>query len=250
MGVAAAIGAVATLGGAAIASSGAKSAANTQAQAAQSGVAEQQREFDINQANYAPWLAAGKDALSGQLNLLGLGTGGADGQQAAIDQLKASPLYQSLYRNGQDTLLNNAAATGGLRGGNTQHALANFGADTLSQVIQQQLANLGGISGNGMTSAGNLGQLNGQSANAISNLLTQQGSAKAGGILGSTGIWNNAFNGISSQLGGIFQNGGFGGSSGSSSVGSPFTYNPILTSGGYTPTLSGVNVPGAVSFGI
>lgn len=126
------------------------------------------------------------------------GVSGADAQQSAINQLQQSPLYQSLYRNGVDTILNNAAATGGLRGGNLQHSLANFGSDTLAQVIQQQLSNLGGISGNGMSSAGNLGSLNGNSANAMSNALTQQGSARAGGILGQAGIWNNAFNQLGS----------------------------------------------------
>jgi len=256
------IGGVASLAGGAIAAGGAKSAANAQAASAAQGLAEQQREFNINQQNYAPWLAAGKSALQQQLDLLGLGGGPSTGnwtaylqqnpdvqagweamspadkqqfptpeayaqwhyqnygqnegrtapglqsagqvQQGAIDQLQASPLYQSLFRNGRDAILNSAAATGGLRGGNTASSLANFGADTLSQVIQNQLANLGGISNTGNASAGNLGSLNGQTANAMGNLYAQQGSAQAGGILGSTGIWNNAFNGVGKALGGLF----------------------------------------------
>jgi hypothetical protein len=134
------------------------------------------------------------------------GMTGAQQQQASIDQLQQTPLYQSLFRNGQDTLLNNAAATGGLRGGNTAHSLANFGADTLSQVIQNQLANLGGISNTGNSSAGWLGTLGQNSANAQSALLSQNGQSQAGGILGSAGIWNNAFNGIGKSLGGMIQN--------------------------------------------
>ena len=42
-----------------IGSSAAKTAASDQEQASQSAIDEQQREFDTQQANYAPWLAAG-----------------------------------------------------------------------------------------------------------------------------------------------------------------------------------------------
>ena len=239
------IGAAATIGGAAIASGGAKSAANTQAAEQQAALDQQQSQFNTTQANQAPWLAAGKTALQHQLDLLGIGgsagtpgtpasygfgggqgsgvAGGfggygyspgtpgtpgisaTDAQSQAIQQLQQSPLYQSLFRNGQETLLNNAAATGGLRGGNTAHSLANFGADTLSQVIQQQLTNLAGVSGTGSATATNLGNQSQANANAQSNQLNAIGSSQAGGILGSTGIWNNAFNQVGGQLGRIFQ---------------------------------------------
>jgi hypothetical protein len=143
------------------------------------------------------------------------GVSANDAQAQAIAQLQQSPLYQSLYRNGQETLLNNAAATGGLRGGNTEHSLANFGSDTLAQVIQQQIANLGGISGTGQNSANNLGTLGQNNANARSQLLQAQGSSQAGGILGSAGIWNNAFNSLGKQFGSsgfsnLFPQGTFG----------------------------------------
>lgn len=248
--------AVAGVAGAAISSDATSSAAQAQTNANNAAIAEEQRQFNTNQANYAPWLAAGKSALGQQLALLGLGNtttapaptsnadimsayynspalqdqfgspaqyaswvsqnnpqlaqsaspSAADQQQAAIDQLKASPLYQSLFRNGQDTLLNNAAATGGLRGGNTARSLANFGSDTLSQVIQNQLANLGSISGLGNNSAGASGQLGQNNANSISSLLSQNGQSQAGGILGGAGIWNNTFNGLGKTLGNLFPN--------------------------------------------
>ncbi len=213
MGIGAALGAVATIGGSLISSGNSSDAMNnaTQAQTAANdqAIAEQQREFGINQANQAPWLAAGQDALSQQMGLLGLGSGGATQQQSAISQLQNSPLYQSLFRNGQNTVLNNAAATGGLRGGNTQSSLANFGSDTLAQVIQQQLANLGGISGTGQTSANQLGSAGQNTANSISSLLSQNGQSQAGGILGTAGVNNNAINSISKSLGGLFGNSGF-----------------------------------------
>ena len=227
------IGAAATIGGAALASGATKSAANTQAASQQAALDQQQAQFNQTQANQAPWLAAGRDALSQQMNLLGIGgtagtpgtySGGgynaqtgqwtpgtmsaatpgisaSDAQQQAITQLQQSPMYQSLYRNGQNAVLNNAAATGGLRGGNTQNSLANFGSDTLANVIQQQLANLGGISNTGNTTASNLGNQAQANSNAQSNLQSQIGSTQAGGILGQAGIWNNAFNSLGKQIG-------------------------------------------------
>jgi hypothetical protein len=114
-------------------------------------------------------------------------------QQAAIDSLKNSPLYQSLYRNGVNTILANGSATGGLRGGNIQRSLADFGSDTLASVIQNQLSNLGGISSGGLTTGTNLGTLGQSNSNSASNLLTQKGQAQAGGILGSnSAILNGA----------------------------------------------------------
>lgn len=235
-------------------------AANTQVAQDQKAIDENARQFDKTEANLAPWLDAGRVALGGQMDLLGLGGGGSaptaggyniqklmadnpdiaawvqaghgdpnatgqqtpeqavnywiqDGiakgdprainaprlsaddvaasgpgarQQAAIDQLKASPLYQSIYRNGVDTINANASATGGLRGGNTQRSLAGFGADALSSVIQQQLQNLGGISGAGRSTGTDLGQLGANSATTIGNLYVGQGQDRAGGILGSS----------------------------------------------------------------
>lgn len=219
MGLAAAAGitAVGAIGASAIGSHAASKATKAQTAANQAGLAEQGREFDINQANFAPWLATGKQALGGQSDLLGLNGGGA--QQTSIDALKASPLYQSLFRNGQDTILNNASATGGLRGGNLQRSLADFGSDTLAQVIQGQLANLGGLSGQGLSGAGGLGGLNAGSANSISQLYQNQGSAQASGALAQGGIAQNTIANLTQSLGGLF--GGSGGGQSFQQLGLP-----------------------------
>jgi len=158
---------------------GASKAAKTQAAAYQKGIDEQHNEFATTQANFAPYLAAGNDALGSTLDLLGLGSSGMQGQQSAIDALKSSPAFTSLFRQGNDTILQNASATGGLRGGNTQNSLANFGSDLLSQVIQQRLGNLGGLVSTGAGGVGQLGQLGQNNANSISSLLGQQGNANA-----------------------------------------------------------------------
>ena len=165
-----AIGAAGSILGGITGGKGAKKAAQQQAQAQQAALAETQRQFNITQQNFQPYQQAGTQALGGVQDLLGLGGNGA--QQAAIDALKASPGFQSLFNQGQDTILQNGAATGGLRGGNMQNSLANFGANTLATTIQQQLANLGGLV---QTGAGATGQLGGLSQNYAGQQAQTQG---------------------------------------------------------------------------
>lgn len=178
--VAAGIGAVGAIGGGLIASSASKKAANTAAAAQKAAndaaIAEQQRQYDTTRGDLMPWQTAGTAALGQQSDLLGLNGGTA--QQGAIDALKASPLYQSLFGNGRDTILANASATGGLRGGNTEAALANFGRDTLSGVIENQLTRLGSVSEQGQNAASQTGSFGANSANNISALLNNTGAAQ------------------------------------------------------------------------
>lgn len=188
---------------------GAKKAAQIQADAYQKGIDEQHSEFATTQANEAPYLAAGGQGLDGLLELLGLGSGGLTGQQSAIDALKASPEFTSQYGTGQDTILQNAAATGGLRGGNTQNSLAQFGSGLLAQVIQSRLGNLGGLASMGSNTAGTLGQLGQANANAVSGLFGAQGGALAGGVMGQTKALQGIFNSL----------GSFGSQAGKSGIG-------------------------------
>lgn len=189
----------------------AKQAAQAQIEAARIATDEQRRQFDLTRADNMPWLAAGQTALGGQMDLLGIGEGSTTAQLAAIEGLRDSPLYRSLYNNGEEAILANASATGGLRGGNTNNSLARFGADTLAQVIQQQFANLGGISGTGNQTAGTLGQLGAHSADQISNLAIGAGNARAGSALArgqiSANMWDTAASGLDDIFSSIFGGG-------------------------------------------
>ncbi len=157
-------------------------AAAAQQAAAQQAIDAVTAQQAATQASLAPWTEAGRKALSGQSDLLGLNGGSM--QADAIAALKDSPLFQSLFRTGQETILQNGSATGGLRGGDIQSSLANFGSDTLARVIQNQLANLGGISEGGNATATNIGQLGAGTATNVAKLRVGQGQAQAGGILG------------------------------------------------------------------
>lgn len=104
-------------------------------------------------------------------------------------------MYKTLFSTGEEAVLANASATGGIRGGNTVTGLADFGADTLMKTIERQLASLGGLAGMGMgatESVANFGQNN---ANAVTQLLGNIGGAKASGAMYRGGLaqqnWNN-----------------------------------------------------------
>jgi hypothetical protein len=199
--IAAGVAAAGSIGGALIASHSASKAADAQTNAAQLGIAEQQREYDQSRSDLSPWLQAGQQGLGGMLDILGLHGGGA--QQSSIDALQGSPMFASLNRQGEEAILQNAAATGGLRGGNVQHSLANFRSDLLSQLIDQQYSRLGALSGAGAQTGAQLGQLGQGTANAITGLFGQQGAARAGASLASGQAWSSALGSITSLLGGV-----------------------------------------------
>lgn len=181
------IGAAATIGGGLLAGGAAKHAANTAASAQtaadQAAIAEQQRQFNATEADLAPFKQFGTSALGPMGDLLGLN--GNDAQAAAIASQKDSPLYQSLFQNGENAILADASATGALRGGNTETSLANFGRDTLASVIEDQLNRLSGAAATGQNAAAQTGAFGAQSSGAVSQLLADQGAANSGAELAS-----------------------------------------------------------------
>jgi hypothetical protein len=129
------------------------------------------------------------------------GTGGADAQAATIAGLENSPIFQALVRQGEEGILQNASATGGLRGGNVQGALAQFRPAMLNQQIQQRFSQLGGITQLGQNSAAGVGNAGLGAAGNIAALLEQKGAAQAGGALAQGKAWGGLLNGISSNIG-------------------------------------------------
>ena len=119
---------------------------------------------------------AGAQGLQGQQNIIGLG--GPQAQQAEYQNMQNSPAFQEMQRAGQNAILQNASATGGLRGGNTQEALAQFSPQLLNQLIEQQYARYGGLSAQG----GNVGQFLAGSAQNAGQNVAQLGQASAAGV--------------------------------------------------------------------
>ena len=186
----------------------AERASATQAAAAQQGVEEQRRQFDKFVELMAPYVTAGTGALGGQQALLGLG--GAEAQQQAITGIEGSPQFQAMVQQGENAILQQAAATGGLRGGNVQAALAQFRPQVLSDLINQQYMRLGGLSTMGQNAAAGQAAA-GQTLGAnVANLFGQQGAATAGGQLARGSVARQTFGDILQIGGTIAGMGGFG----------------------------------------
>jgi len=213
-------------------SKAAQSAAQTQAQAAvqgteasvraaELGIEEQRRQFDKVQELLRPYTQAGTTALEGlspfaaagapalQQQQAFLGLQGPEAERAAIERIQGSPTFQALQQQGENALLQSASATGGLRGGNIQGALAQFRPALLSSLIDQQYGRLGGLTALGAETTGNVARLGQASAAGtgaaaqttganVSTLLGQQGAAAAGAEIAQ----GRAFGAIPSAISG------------------------------------------------
>jgi hypothetical protein len=219
-------------------SSATSSAASTQAGAAQAGIDEQRRQNEAVQQLLSPYVQAGGGALgayapyqqagAGALPTLQqyaqagapaleqqqalIGLRGPEAQRQAIAGISGGEQFKALSEQARNSLLQGASATGGLRGGNIQGALAQFEPRLLNELINQQYGRLGGLAATGGTVAQNLassglsatgelarigqasaagvGTAGTQTGANISNLLGQQGAAQAGGIMGQSQAFN------------------------------------------------------------
>jgi hypothetical protein len=122
-------------------------------------------------------------------------------QETAFAQIENSPGFQASIQQGENAILQNASATGGLRGGNTQAALAQFRPAMLQQAIDAQYQRLGGLAASGQNSAAMVGQAGQASAGNISNLLNQQGAAVAGGQIAGAQAFGQGLQGVSQAVG-------------------------------------------------
>lgn len=164
-------------------SGAAREAAGIQSEAAQAGIAEQQRQFNAVQELLNPFVEAGNTALQQQQALSG--SLGQEAQQQAISGIEGSSQFTAMQQQGENAILQNASATGGLRGGNVQGALGQFRPQLLNELVNQRFGQLSGLSQMGQASAAGVGAA-GQSTGAnIANLLGQSGQAQAQGMLGA-----------------------------------------------------------------
>lgn len=176
-------------------------ASAAQVQSAQMGIDEQRRQFDALQQLMSPFVNVGYSALTGQQDLMGLN--GNQAQQNAINGIQNSAEFQTYLNQGENALRQNASATGGLRGGNTQAALAQFSPQLLNQMITQKYANLGGLTALGQNAAAGVGNAGMQTAGNIGNLLQQSGAAQAGNYLAQGQANANMYGGIAKGIGGL-----------------------------------------------
>lgn len=170
-------------------------------------VEEQRRQFDLMQQLLSPYTEAGTGALQQQQALTG--ALGEKAQKDAIAGIQNSPSYQAALQSGETSILQNAAATGGVRGGRTQAALGQYAPQLLGQAIDQRYSQLGGLSQLGQASAAGVGAAGlgvGQNQQ-IGGLLQNLGQQQASNILGQYNLQKNFLGdalGLGLKVGGLF----------------------------------------------
>jgi len=187
--VAAAVIGSAVIGGV-VSSKAASKAGRAQVQAADAAAEEQRAAREEMRTLLNPYVSAGTPALQAQMAALGF-----DGPEAQLEYVRGqeqSPMFQALARQQEEALLQNASATGGLRGGNIQGALAQFRPALLNQFLEQQYGRLSGLTSLGQQSAAGVGTAGMTSATNIGQAYTQAGQARAGSALGQANAFNQA----------------------------------------------------------
>lgn len=191
--------------------------------------------FDQLRGSLNPYLAAGQSGLAGQQRFLNQGP--TLFSRMTPEQIMAGPEYQAMIREGENAILQNASATGGLRGGDTQNALANFRQNTLAQLVGaefdrgmqtanfnegtrlNQIGAYGNLANSGMVAGETIGNLNnaatgnalqgyggmvnaGMNSGSLLNDAMQANIRTRQGIWG--GVYDNGINALNSMNSGMW----------------------------------------------
>jgi hypothetical protein len=179
----------AILGSSLLGSRSASKAADTQAAAADRAAQLQQQQYEQTRADYAPWRAAGEQALNKLIPL-------SEYQKFGMDQFQQDPGYAFRLSEGQKALDRSAAARGGLISGGALRAATRYGQDMGSQEYTNafnryqteraaQLNPLQSLAGLGQTALGQTTAAGQNYATGAGNLITGAGAAQAAGQVGA-----------------------------------------------------------------
>ena len=176
----------------------------------------------------SPWAKGGQSAFERQAALSG--ALGSEAQAKALAEWNESPEQAFLREQGERSVTRNAAALGGLGGGNVMKELNRFGTGLAAQDYQNSFDRLGSVSGMGGQAASQLatgqlgtGQFNaglnaqlgnirygagqdlaaqlGQMGGALGDLQNQQGLQDAAFYGGGMGNIANLLSGLGTQYG-------------------------------------------------
>ena len=190
--------------GAGISAYGAKSAAKTQAAAAERAQQAQLGMYREAVAQQQPFINAGKGAITSLAQLYGIDAqGNATGQPfnpESLEKFRNSPDYAFAESEGRRQLDFSAAAKGGLLGGNHMRDMNSFGQGLASQQFGNyftRLLNLAQIgSGSANSAAGVAAGVGGN----MGQLQLAQGAANASGTVGMTNAVNQGIGQGTSNL--------------------------------------------------
>jgi hypothetical protein len=223
------VAAAEVVGGALIQGDAAKSAANTQAGAANNATQAQLSMFNTTQQNLSPFIKSGTNALGTLNSELGIGPGGTFNPNAPLvkpftaSDYQQSPGYAWEKSQGIDAVQNSASAGGGIKGGNTLKALDTFGTGLASTDFQQAWQNymaqqqqqygmLNNLVGSGQNAAAGLGAISANVGGQVGSNIIGAGNARAAGQIGQANAVTGGLNSLA-QIAFLQQNGGSAGAS-------------------------------------
>jgi hypothetical protein len=125
-----------------------------------------------------PYASQGQGANAYQSALAG--AQGQAAQQQAYDRFIESPGQQYLREQAERALTRNAAATGGLQGGNVLQALQRNAIGLAAQDFDNSFNRLGSLSDRGLSAAGQMGSNQINVGNALAGLSADAGRQTAG----------------------------------------------------------------------
>lgn len=168
--------------------------------ATDAAIGEQRRQFDLTRGDYAPYRAAGAQALT-QLQT------DINGAPTAADVM-SDPGYTFGLQQGQQAIDRKTAAAGGRVSGAALKAAGQYATDYATtgygaayQRRQDRLNRLAALAGVGQTATSGTAAAGANSSNQISSAITGQGNAAGAATLARGNIWGNAMN----QIGAIGQ---------------------------------------------
>lgn len=178
----------AIIGSAVVGGLASRSAAKSQARAADRAAALQQEQFERQVELQAPWREAGERAL-GKLEAA------SEYTPFGMSQFQQDPGYGFRLAEGQKALERQAAARGGLISGGALRAAQRYGQEMGSQEYtnafnryqterQARLGPLQSLAGVGQTAVNQLGQAGQQYATGAGEALTSGAAARASGYVG------------------------------------------------------------------
>ena len=163
-------------GSALLGASASKSAANTQAAAADRAGELQERMFNKQVELQEPWRQAGMNALNRM--------------QSGDVMGMMDPSYKFRLGEGLKALDRQAAARGGLISGGALKAAQRYGQDFASTEFGNAYNRLAGLAGVGQTATGAMGSAAGAYGANAANTLTSGAAARASGYVGGANALN------------------------------------------------------------
>lgn len=190
---------VGSIAGGLIASGGARSAANTQAQSSAAQIAEARRQFDLTRSDNQPFRQAGVGAIGAQQNLLGIGAD-PGAQDAAFQRWRDSTGYQFGLNESLRGVQQSAAQRGGLYSGAAMKALQDRASQIANQGFGTYFNQLGALAGQGQAANQNNQQASNSFMTSYNGASQNAANARSSAYQQQAGAWGNTLN----QLGGIY----------------------------------------------